>query len=476
MAEDRSLHPSTSGFDSEKLQVMVDQVWDPIVAIDRNGRIQFFNAAAEDLFGYSAEEVLGESAHELLAPDEYADDIERGMQTFRETGEGHILGGTRELEALTREGKREPVEITVNPYRANGELYAVAVIRDISERKDLEEELAQRRDWAEQYFELAGTIMVELDTDGTINRINDRGRRLLGYDRAELVGEDWFAVATPPDSDVTVEIFEQLRDCEESVEVHENEIVTKTGERRTIKWHNTLLRDRTGAVAAILSSGTDITARRRQEEELRLQNERLDEFASVVSHDLRNPLSVARGRAELLAEDVDSPHLPPLLSSLERMENIVEDTLQMSRDGKTVGETEPIELSDLVRQSWEMVATADASLSVEDQVTIDGDDDRLRRLFENLFRNGVEHGGDSVTVRVGVSGEDILYVEDDGPGIPEEAREDVFEPGHTSRRDGTGFGLAIVRRIAAAHGWNIRVTEGTEGGARFEMSGVRVLE
>jgi len=102
-------------------------------------------------------------------------------------------------------------------------------------------------------------------------------------------------------------------------------------------------------------------------------------------------------------------------------------------------------------------------------MTFEGDPDRLRHVFENLFRNAVEHGGFDVTVRVGCHDEQGIYVEDDGPGIPVEKRDEVFEPGHSSARGGTGFGLTIVKRIVEAHGWELSITDGTDGGARFEI-------
>ena len=93
-------------------------------------------------------------------------------------------------------------------------------------------------------------------------------------------------------------------------------------------------------------------------------------------------------------------------------------------------------------------------------------------MFENLFTNAVEHGGPAVTVRVGQFADDGIYVEDTGTGIPEAKREAVFEPGHSSASGGTGFGLTIVKRIAEAHGWEVEVRRGRDGGARFEFTGV----
>jgi signal transduction histidine kinase len=104
----------------------------------------------------------------------------------------------------------------------------------------------------------------------------------------------------------------------------------------------------------------------------------------------------------------------------------------------------------------------------EDLGTIDADDGRLEALFENLFRNAIEHGGENVTVRVGRSPTEF-YVEDDGPGIPEDEREQVFDHGHTTSESGTGFGLSIVEQIADAHGWDVVISEGADSGARFEV-------
>ena len=99
----------------------------------------------------------------------------------------------------------------------------------------------------------------------------------------------------------------------------------------------------------------------------------------------------------------------------------------------------------------------------------------MRQVLENLFRNAIEHGGPEVTVRVGRD-ESRLYVADDGPGVPAADRDRVFEPGVTNSPDGTGFGLAIVRRIAQAHGWEVRLTETTHGGTRIEFDGVTFVE
>jgi signal transduction histidine kinase len=200
------------------------------------------------------------------------------------------------------------------------------------------------------------------------------------------------------------------------------------------------------------------------------QNERLEEFASVVSHDLRNPLSVAMGRLEIAMESTDDPNLPIVERSLDRMETLTGDLLTLARQGQTLARTEPVDLEPLVRDVWLSQDAPDAELVVDDDLpTVDGDPGRLRQLFENLFGNALRHAGEDVIVTVGRS-DHGFYVADDGPGIPHEDRQQVLEGGYTTSREGTGFGLAIVRSIAGAHGWSVEVGESESGGARITFT------
>jgi signal transduction histidine kinase len=274
----------------------------------------------------------------------------------------------------------------------------------------------------------------------------------------------------PDDRDTIREAFDRLTTEGEPYDL-ELRIVTADDE---VRWVRTRGEPRyeNDEIVAVHGTFQDITERKEREQELRRQNSRLNEFASVVSHDLRNPLNVAQARATILqqrADDELQEHLTPLVNSLDRMESIIEDTLTLARQGETVGDIDTISLVDLVGKCWAGVETAEATLEIEEEFAIRGDRDRLRHVFENLFRNAVEHGGEDVTVWVGRAAEDCIYVEDDGPGIPADDHDAVFEPGHTSATDGTGFGLTIVKRIAEAHGWEVAITDGRYGGARFEF-------
>lgn len=220
--------------------------------------------------------------------------------------------------------------------------------------------------------------------------------------------------------------------------------------------------------------------------ELERQNDCLDEFASIVSHDLRNPLNVASLRLELAREDCENEHLDEVEGAHRRMEGLIDDLLTLAREGDTTCST--VDLSALVTDCWRNVVTGDLRLVAEGERHIVADERQLKQLLENLFRNSVEHGSangrslasDAVehaggTVVVGELA-DGFYIEDDGSGIPEDEREAVFGAGYSTSQDGTGMGLRIVKQIADAHDWDIRITESTTGGTRLEITGVTFAE
>jgi len=235
----------------------------------------------------------------------------------------------------------------------------------------------------------------------------------------------------------------------------------------------------------------DITEQERYRQQLEAQNDRLESFTGMVSHDLRNPLNVAQGNSQLIRElfematNEDGSYEPldtetlatvddaveTLTVTLTRMERLIDDLLVLARQGQSIDKTESVSLRAVAHDGWQMVDQHDATLVVDENLTITADPDRLQQLLENLFRNAIEHGGDDVTIRVGaLAGDTGVYIEDDGPGVPEGIRSEIFESGVTTNQDGTGFGLAIVSEIVTAHGWTIECTESESGGARFEIT------
>jgi len=213
----------------------------------------------------------------------------------------------------------------------------------------------------------------------------------------------------------------------------------------------------------------DVSERVAREEELQRQNERLEEFAGIVSHDLREPLQTAQATLAV-ARAGDEDALEELEAVFDRMEELIDDVLTLAKQGRAVGETEPVALGDAAEAAWSTAGDGTASLSLEAPPTVSADPERLRALLENLFRNAVEHGGHGVTVTLGaLADRPGFFVSDDGAGLGAVDPERLFDYGYTTDDGGTGFGLSIVADIARAHGWSVAAGDSEHGGARFEV-------
>ena len=192
-----------------------------------------------------------------------------------------------------------------------------------------------------------------------------------------------------------------------------------------------------------------------------------DDISSGVSHDAKNPLNVVMGRLELL--DIDEPHEEALLRSVRRVESLLTDLSRIGSTACPVTETDSLSLADVATEVWAADGYEDATLDVSTDAAVDAESNRLQLLFRELFDNAVAHSEGPVTVTVGDT-ESGFYVADDGPGIPETDRGDVFDQGFGTTRDGEGYGLFLVDTAARAHGWTVSVSDSDTGGARIDVT------
>ena len=320
-------------------------------------------------------------------------------------------------------------------------------------------------------------MFVAVAETGEAIETNTAAERLVGLPREEILGQDITAVTPEEDADLYGEVFEKAKRNNTTIsrlsDGSRPQLETADGETVPVEISAGLASVPEGEV--VVGIFRDVSERVAKEEALESRNDRLENFANVVSHDLRNPLNVATGHLELAREEHDSDNLETVGAAHDRMEVLIADLLVLGQQGEPVGEMEPVDVAALCRDCWASVETESLSSHFEVERTIRADASRLKQIFENLFRNAVEHGGDDVTVTVGGLA-DGFYVEDDGPGIPESKRGDIFKVSYSTTDEGTGYGLSILEEIVEAHGWNIVVREGTDGGARFEITGVEFVD
>jgi len=439
---------------------VLERVSDAVVGVNSDFEYTFANTQAEDLLDTDEDSLLGKTIWEAF-PETVDTIAETKIRNALETGQEQRY--ERYNDTLDRW-----FELRIFPDDEGLSLF----FTDISERKEREAEL-------ERYEELIETLPVAAGMnrpgkEGKFEFVNQAAVDLFDAEsKAEL--KEYSPADTYANEDERKQFSEQLRE-EGTIDQYEVQFTTLDGE---LFWGSM-----TAKIAEIegeeyiIGIIEDISARKANEQELKTQHERLEEFVNVLSHDLRNPLEIAQGRTAILEEETEDQyqeHIRPLGDALDRMEQIMSDSLTLARHGDTVGEKNPTALVELIGKCWATIKTDSASLELEDNVNLLVDSDRLRHVFENLFANAIEHGGSDVTVRVGQFAPDGIYVENDGPPIPEDKREEVFEPGHSSASGGTGFGLTIVKRIAEAHGWQVEITEGADGGARFEFINVEII-
>ena len=517
----------------ERYEAIFEGLEDAVYVLNEDETLIYVNDSYAALKGANKDQLVGSDVTEWADPDT----VDRVRQVREEVCAGQRSAGTVEKVVRTTGGETIPAELRItNVTREDGRTERVGVIRDITDRKEYERRLAALN-------ETAGELLAAGSREAVAETAVETAREVLGLDAnaihlydgerealvpvamtdagRELVGEppaftgegsiawrvyrDGEALAVDdvhedsdvynPDSPVRGELFLPVGD--------HGILIAGSPDRETFDQRDVVLGEiLAGNVVTALEQLERTAQLRKRERELTRQNERLADFAGVVSHDLRNPLNVAQARVELAGEEVDSDHLEAAVDALDRSQVLIDDLLALAREGESAYDPVVLDLADLVADCWSTVETGDAALRVETDRSVRADESRLRQLFENLLRNAVEHGstssrpeapedavdhavtssppeaddavkhaGPDVTVTVGDL-PDGFYLEDDGPGIPEGERTEVFDPGYSTSRAGTGFGLPIVDEIAQAHGWSVRATEGSEGGARFEVTGV----
>lgn len=440
----------------------IEQVGTGIAAYDVEGAIRYANEAYADMLGTVSGTLTGQSITELNPVFE-ADRFDEYWNSF-------AVGETRRQEGVNQrldDGSAVPVDTVTTHVTVGDDEYHVGTIQDITARKERERELQMFRKAVEQ----AGHAVVVTDTAGTIEYVNPAFEELTGYDREEAIGE---TPAILKSGEHDQEFYQRLWGTILGGEVWKGEIINerKSGEQYVIDQTIAPLENGDDEITHFVAINRDITEIKEQEQELRRQNDRLEKFGRTVAHDLRNPLNVMDAHLNM-AKEADNPETAhaKMQQAVDRMTELIDELLALAKQGKTVLDPEPASLEDVATAAWSHVDTRIMRLEVTEDRSLLMDDARVREVFENIFRNAREHAGADAAIRVGPF-PDGFYIDDDGPGIPPDERDDVLKPGFSTSKDGTGFGLAIVSQIADAHDWTVTITESPDGGARFEFHGV----
>jgi PAS domain S-box-containing protein len=308
----------------------------PIFSVDRRYRYTSFNkahaAVIKAIYGKDIE--LGQSLLECMT---VAVDREEAKRNLDRTLAGeHVVE-----EAYSGEETRSRLcfEVSHSPIMTrDGSIIGAAVFaKDVTQRKRIENEIVQERDRARQYFDVAGVMMLVLDRDGNVAQINRKGCDILGYRDDEIIGRNWFDTCLPSNviDDVKRIFADLMKGNLEPHELVEERVITRTGEERVIAWHNAILRDATGRIVATLSSGNDITERKRMEEEIR-------SLARFPSENPNPVLRLDRQGTVLSANEASKPLLQDWGSGIGRV--APKSWCDLATDALSTGQSKNIDI------------------------------------------------------------------------------------------------------------------------------------
>ncbi|WP_135305948.1 PAS domain S-box protein [Haloarcula amylovorans] len=495
-----------------ELDEVYDRITDGFVALDEEWRFTHVNEAAEELIEREEAEVLGESVWETFPQAESGVVWEKAHEAMETQEPVSFEWYNESLEAW--------VEIHAYPSETGMSIY----IRDVTERVESAQELEARARQQWVVSELSRRALEDTDLDALFDGaarlvadvLDNEYAKVLELDQSsdELllrqgVGWDDGIVGTG-----TVSASED--DSQAAYTLHSKEPVVVDDLATESRFSGPdLLRahDVSSGISTIIGSyddpwgilGTHDTERKSFTDEdvtfiqsvaniladaierhtyqteleelvveLEASNERLESFASMLAHELRNPVTIGHIYSQQLPDGADSESVEYVREAFDRIETMIDVMLVLARGNDAVDTTESVNLAEMAREAWDDVDGLSSSLDVDLDVTVQADETYLQHLFANLYRNAIEHGGEDVSITVGELSSGF-YVEDDGTGIPEDERDSVFEVGYTTAAEegGTGLGLAFVKELTEAYGWECRVTESESGGARFEFTDIK---
>ncbi len=437
----------------------MDHASEGIATLDNSARYVEVNQKYADIHGTDPETLAGTVATRCIA-----DEIQGELVTeIRALEPGEDWEG----DIIAKRFGGEEFKKRMSIYRVDTDLYVV-VAQDISEADPSNRYVRGDIEIAEE--PLLHTItdpVFALGKGGRFAFVNRQFASTFDTTPSDILGLHFAEITAEPDVERAREAFEALVDSERETqtETHQKRVQTGTGDWLPVEVKMATLHGNTDiATVGVLR---DISQRKQRLSELRKQNERLDEIAKYISHDMQTPLMTLQGQLEL-AQRGNTGVLDEAVEVVSRLQEMTESVSTLARRGWTVTDQTELSVATLIEQAWQCVDTGGASLeiAVDPGCEIAGNETQLRHAVENLFQNAVDHG-ESPQILVETTDRGLL-IADDGPGLPADSDE-IFATGYTTG-DGTGLGLAHVARIVDAHGMSIETAESPLGGAGFEIS------
>ncbi len=464
--------------------------------------IIYWNKACENLYGYSNQEAFGRRLEELVIPHDNAAGFIEKLDAWI-NNENIMPAG----EYILRRNNGQTVPVYSNfaklqNVKGSYEYYQINI--DLTEIKKAEESIKIERDKARQYFEIAGTILLVLNTEGRIVLINKKGCKVLGYDYDELIGSNWFDKCIVSNRMTEVKnVFQNVLSGNiTSSERFMNLVRTRSGDTRTIAWHNTMLYDEDGVPSGVLSSGEDITEQQKAEEELLVAKEKAErsdklksEFLAQMSHEIRTPINSILSFSNLIEEEIGEEITEDIEMGFDiikiggkRLIRTIDLILNMSEIQAGTYDYVPKEInfySEVVVHLFDEFKHQADSKGLElnlikktDEHYIYADEYTIIQVFNNLIDNAIKYtpeGKVEIVVERNEKDDYLVHIADTGIGISDDYLPQLFhafsqeDQGYARKFEGNGLGLALVKKYCELNSALIKVKSKKNVGSIFTV-------
>jgi PAS domain S-box-containing protein len=491
----------------EKRRLIMKAALDAIICIDTEGMITFWNPQAEKIFGWKEVEVMSRRLSSIIIPEPYRQMHDHGMEQYKVTGNGPALNVLLELNAINREGKMFPIELTVLPIKQESEEFFCAFIRDISERKKSETLIRRTNERYELVAKATSDAIWDWDMrTQVVVRSGDGLQKLFGYSSEEASSDNdfWRKHVHPQDLERVVEKRRKLlEETKDQFWEDEYRFERSDGSFAFVYDRGYVIRNKEGIAVRMIGSTQDISPLKQSEQQLQelnqvlekraaellSSNRELERFAYVASHDLQEPLRMVSSFLQLLDRQYSAgldekarEYINFAVGGAERMKRLILDLLSYSRVGTVNEPFQPIDMNTLVKTVVQIFESRfekeQITLRVESLPTIHGNASQLQQLMQNLIGNALKYKSDKPpVVEIGCEEEAnrfVFFVKDNGIGINSKYFEKifvVFQRLHPiDNYSGTGIGLAICKKIVERHHGEIWVASEEGKGSTFYFS------
>lgn len=458
---------------------------DGYIIYDQNGHIRQINDMAEKITGLSPGNSypVKDNKLKMMSADGKPFSLEN-TPSFR-TLQGEIIHN--EIICIKRPDQEYWVSVSTSPISANGQSGAIVGFSDITRLYKLQKQLTDERNFVDAVFETAGALITVTDKDSLFIRFNRACEKLTGYLSNEVIGQSMFTLFIPKEEwNIVEDVRRRLLDGETNI-AYENHWLTRSGDQRFIRWQSSTLSDESGNVVFIITTGIDISDRKKLQEELSASNRDLESFSYSISHDLRGPLGIINGLTDILCEDYCNvldkearDYLLHVKDNVVKMQNLITSLLNLSRVERHEIKRVNLNLSQIANNIIQELCSREPERKTELNVKADvfafADAHLIQLALENLLRNAWKFTSKKEITRIEFgynlqNNKKVYFIKDNGAGFDMQFAQKIFQPFQRLHKEkefsGTGIGLSIVYRVINRHNGKIWATGEKNKGATF---------